>query len=214
MNSLLVEMNRRPQRRHEMFLFCSYCEKRKPKSIFCLLFFGKVVNVSRRVLRPAGNERVHSIDCRLDPSRAQTHRQNTQRPRQGSRPFAIRRDRSPQRPPPPQGRRDRDRRRISRHRTAAACRRRQRQADRRRRRWSAMSGPAPSRISMPTDRGRSTRSTRRSTPGRPRSRSRSAAIRSARCSTTGSSSTTTSAIRRTRAWSGACASAAFPTAGC
>src|SRR5271166_3564449 len=40
--------NRRPQRRHKVFLFCSYCEKRNPKSIFCfsvLRFFGKVVNV-------------------------------------------------------------------------------------------------------------------------------------------------------------------------
>ena len=49
---------------------------------------------------------------------------------------------------------------------------------------------------------------------RRRSRCRSAAIRSARCSTIGSSSTTTCAIRRTTTSSAACASAASPTGGC
>ena len=52
------------------------------------------------------------------------------------------------------------------------------------------------------------------TPSRRPSRCRSAAIRSARCSTTGWCSTTTSAIRPTTAWSDACASAASPTGGC
>ena len=135
-------------------------------------------------------------------------RQNPQRPRQGARPLAFRRDRSAQRPPPPARRRDRDRRRISRHRTAAAasaaaarrsaegaagrlCRRRRDRPFLRRR-------PGAVRRGRRADRRQAVR----------RSRCRSAAIRSARCSTTGWSSTTTSAIRRTTASSGACASAA------
>ena len=136
-------------------------------------------------------------DRRLDPPRPQGNRQDAQRLGQSARPLALGRHRPPERLAPAARRGDRHRRRISRRRAAAPGRRRpSRPSDGpgaagrlcRRRRDRAFLRRRPGAV-----RRRRRRPTRRA---RPRSRCRSAAIRSARCSTTGWSSTTTCTIRR------------------
>ena len=108
-----------------------------------------------------------------------------------------------------------DRRRLSRRRAAAARRRRPRPAQRDRgaaRRLCRRRRDRPFLRRRPGPVRRSRR--RRTRRARGRSRCRSAAIRSARCSTTGWCSTTTCAIPPATISSGACACAASPTGAC